>query len=138
MYSRAKGRSPGRGRGIDKTGRSIKGDRHLRLPHFLLHSPAWRSLGPTERALFLEVAQRYNGHNNGEIGLGVREAGAALHVRPQTAGRAFHRLVEIGFLCVVRDSAFNVKSKLTREWLVTLFPTENSRATHAYMQWAPP
>ena len=59
------------GRGVDATGRTIKRDRFLQLPHFLLTSEAWKSLNPIERTLFIEVAQRYNGHNNGEIGLGV-------------------------------------------------------------------
>lgn len=122
---------------MDATGRSIGVDRYLRLPHYMLKSLAWRSLDATARCLFIEVAQRYNGANNGEIGLGVREAGSALHVRPQTAGVAFRRLIETGFLRVSRDSAFNVKSRLTREWTVTLFPTEQAPATHDFMKWSP-
>ena len=84
----------------------------------------------------MEVAQRYNGSNNGAIGLGVREAGQALHVRPQTAGLAFKVLVAKGFLRVSRDSAFNVKSKLAREWIVTLFPFRDS-STNDFMRWRP-
>jgi hypothetical protein len=87
--------------------------------------------------LFIEVAQRYNGHNNGEIGLGVREAGARLHIRPQTAGLAFSMLIERGFLKVARDSAFNVKSRLSREWTVTMFPRGDDRATFDFMRWRP-
>ena len=126
---------PRRGRRVDATGRSIGKDRYLGLPHYLLSSEAWRDLSPNERALFVEVAQRYNGQNNGKIGLGVREAGEALHVRPQTAGDAFRRLVENGFLRIGRDSAFNVKSRLAREWFVTLFPVGDDRATHDFMRW---
>jgi len=120
-----------------RQGRSIAPERYLRLPHYLLRSPAWHSLDPIARALFIEVAQRYNGYNNGEIGLGVREAGTALHVRPQTAGRAFDTLVAAGFLRLEKDSAFNMKSRLTREWLVTLFPRGQDRATSDFMQWVP-
>lgn len=137
MYPKAGRHRPSRGRGVDATGRSIGGERHLRLPHYMLKSPAWISLDPVARCLFVEVAQRYNGHNNGEIGLGVREAGAALHVRPQTAGRAFDTLRTTGFLRVGRDSAFNMKSRLTREWIVTLFPLGNDRASHDFMRWTP-
>ena len=125
-----------RGR-VDATGRNVGTDRYLRLPHYLLKSPAWRSLRPLERALFVEVAQRYNGHNNGEIGLGVREAAQALHVRPQTAGRAFMGLVVKGFLRVGRDSAFNVKSRLAREWIVTLFPYGDDSHRNDFMRWQP-
>ena len=55
------------------------------LPHFLLKSEAWESLKPVPRALFIEVAQRWNGFNNGRIGLGIREAGQAIHVKHTTA-----------------------------------------------------
>jgi hypothetical protein len=131
-------RRQSRGRGVDATGRTIKRDRFLQLPHFLLTSEAWKSLSPIERTLFIEVAQRYNGHNNGEIGLGVRAAGEALHVRPQTVGNAFHVLIEAGFLKVGRDSAFNVKSRLAREWIVTLFPHGDRLASRDFMHWRPP
>jgi hypothetical protein len=130
-------RRQSRGRGVDATGRTIKRDRFLQLPHFLLTSEAWKNLNPIERTLFIEVAQRYNGHNNGEIGLGVRAAGEALHVRPQTVGNAFHVLIEAGFLRVGRDSAFNVKSRLAREWIVTLFPNGDRLATRDFMHWRP-
>jgi hypothetical protein len=127
----------GRGRGVDATGRSIGPSRFLQLPHYLLKSQAWQSLDATARALFIEVAQRYNGYNNGEIGLGVREAGVSMHVRPQTAGRAFGTLVATGFLRVGRDSAFNVKARLAREWIVTLFPHRDQLASHDFMRWRP-
>ena len=137
MFAKASRKRLGRGRGVDATGRSIGSERYLRLPHYLLKSAAWQSLDPIARSLFVEVAQRYNGQNNGEIGLGVREAGTALHVRPQTAGRAFDTLVATGFLHIARDSAFNVKSKLSREWTVTLFPRGDNRATNEFMYWRP-
>jgi len=123
-----------RGR-VDVKGRNVGPARYLGLPHYLLKSAAWRSLRPVERALFVEVAQRYNGGNNGEIVLGVRDAGRALHVRPQTAGLAFDVLVAKGFLRVGRDSAFNVKSRLAREWIVTLFPFRDELQRNDFMRW---
>jgi len=117
--------------------RGDRPDRYLALPHYMLNSRAWKSLTAIERALFVEVAQRYNGQNNGEIGLGVREAGEALHIRPQTAGRAFQVLVAKGFLRIGRDSAFNVKSRLAREWIVTLFPFRDEHQRNDFMRWRP-
>ena len=127
----------------DATGRSTKPDRFLQIPHFLLASPAWQSLGPVHRALFIEVAQRWTGFNNGQIGLGVRQAAEALHVKPDTVGKAFDVLIERGFLVMTKDSSFHQK-RLTREWRVTLFPMGDCRApsappTRHYARWrAPP
>ena len=63
-------------RGLAK-GRTGKTERHVRLTHFLLGTPAWKSLDPVARALLVEVMQRYTGFNNGTVGLGVRQAAAA-------------------------------------------------------------
>lgn len=59
----------------NKTGRSNGEARHVRLYHWLMQSEAWRTLSPVAKALYLELAYRYNGANNGRIGLSVRDAG---------------------------------------------------------------
>jgi hypothetical protein len=123
-------------RRVNAKGRSEGVDRFVMLPHYLLKSAAWRSLKPVERGLYVEVAQRFNGSNNGKIGLGQREAGMALHVRPQTAGRAFDRLVETGFLRMTRDSAFNMKNRLAREWAMTDWDIGDVHAPRDFMRWA--
>ena len=134
-------RKPRRGRRPDATGRSRGTERFVQLTHFMLDSIAWRSLSPTARALFIEVIKRYNGVNNGHIGLGVREAGEALNVKPHTAGLAFWALLECGFLAMAQDSSF-VQKKLAREWRVTCLPmgprdAPTSPPTHDYMRWRP-
>jgi len=131
----ARRRPAGRGRGADATGRSLGGERFVALPHYLLKCAAWRSLTPNARALFVEVMQRYHPDNNGEIGLGVREAGAALGIRPQTAGVAFRLLLDRGFLHVGRDSAFSFKRREARAWHLTLFPVGDRPATKDFMRW---
>ena len=105
-------------------------------------SEAWKSLTPVPRALFVEVAQRWNGFNNGQIGLGIREAGRAIHVKHTTACWAFRVLQERGFLVLTRDSSFDQK-RLAREWRVTAYPMGDYRnptalATKEFMRWRPP
>lgn len=108
----------------------------------MLDSPAWASLGPVEIALFVIVARRYDGFNNGRIGCGVRDAATKIHAAPNTVSRAFDVLVERGFLELKRDSSFGQK-QLVREWCVTCFSTgpwdaPTARATHDYQRWRPP
>lgn len=129
-------------RRADQKGRSKGTDRHLQLQHFLLTSAAWRSLVPVERALFVAVAQRYNGFNNGNIGLGVHDAAAEIHAAANTVTRAFNVLIERGFLERTKDSSFRQK-KIVREWRVTCFSVgawdaPSARATHDYQRWQPP
>lgn len=131
----ARRKPAGRRRGADATGRSLGGERFVALPHYLLKCAAWRSLPPNGRALFVEVMQRYYPGNNGDIGLGVRDAGAALNIRPQTVGIAFDMLIDRGFLKIGRDSAFSVKSREVRTWCVTLHPVGERLATKDFMRW---
>src|SRR5262245_13895518 len=121
--------------------RSKKSTRYLQLSHFMLTSPAWRSLDPVPRALFVELAQRYNGFNNGNIGLGLREAARALNVKPHTVGKAFGALQDRGFVVMTQDSGFDHK-RLAREWRLTIFSTgdccaPNAPPTHDYVHWRP-
>jgi hypothetical protein len=129
-------------RRVNQKGRTVGLDRFLQLQHFLLKSEAWKSLSPVERALFIEVAQRWNGFNNGRLGLGIREAGQAIHVKHTTASSAFRVLQERGFLVLTRDSSFDQK-RLAREWRVTAFPMGDYRKptalpTKQFMRWVPP
>jgi hypothetical protein len=48
--------------------------RHVRLYHWLTDSPAWKDLNATARAIYVEIAKRYNGTNNGFIVYSVRQA----------------------------------------------------------------
>jgi hypothetical protein len=129
------------GRGADAKGHSKRTARHVQVMTFLMESAAWRSLPPAPRALFFEVLRRYNGVNNGRIGLGVREAGRELHIKPQTAGTAFRALVERGFLVETQGASFHQK-KLTREWRITCKPMGPADAptaapTEDYTRWRP-
>lgn len=122
-------------RGVDQKGRTLGRDQFWKLDRWMLHSPAWMALLSVERALYIEVLQRYNGHNNGQIVLGVREAGEALHIKPHTAGRGFDYLVALGFLKVARQSAFSLKTREAREWAVTALAVGDALPTKDFMHW---
>jgi hypothetical protein len=78
----------------DRTGRSKKSARHVRLHHWMMQTAAWKSLSGNERAIYVEMAARYNGSNNGRIHFSTREAARAVHVSKATAARALAVLVE--------------------------------------------
>jgi hypothetical protein len=49
-------------------------ERFVALPHYMLRSPAWKTLPADAKALLIAVWERHNGMNNGEISYSVREA----------------------------------------------------------------
>jgi IclR helix-turn-helix domain len=70
----------------------------IRVPHATYDSPAFRSLRPIEVAVLLLVTSKFNGHNNGALPLGVREAARRCHCGQSTAHRALTRLQETGLI----------------------------------------
>jgi DNA-binding GntR family transcriptional regulator len=121
----------------------VPGGRYVRLPEYLLDCPAWQSLDCAARCLYVELARRYRGpdSNNGKIPYSVREAASALRISKDTANRALLDLQERGFLKIAKDSGFNIKGRISREWLLTEFPDDRSgqhvQATKEFMTWSP-
>jgi len=127
-----------RGRKADATGRS-KGaqSRHIRIYQHELESDAWRSLNCVERCLYLELLARFNGQNNGEIALSVRDAAEALGVGKDTVKKPFETLLDRGFIKLITDSDFNLKTKggKAREFELTAKDVGDRKATKEFMKW---
>lgn len=136
MSSKSRSR-PQRGRRVDKTGRSIGDGRHVRLYHWLTRSPAWCSLAAQSRAVYLEIAQRFYGVNNGEISLSVREAACLVHVAKDTATKCFHELEAKGFIRRNVCGSFDWKARHATTWILTEHPLGDQNATKDFMRWSP-
>ena len=124
----------------NRTGRSTKAARHVRLYHWMMKTEAWQSLNATERAIYIEMARRYSGpgSNNGRIPYSVREAATALHIGKTTAARAIHNLEERGFIVAMQKGAFSYKVRHATEWRLTEFPSDVTKelATKDFEQWS--
>ncbi len=109
--------------------------RHVRLHHWLLNSPAYKSLGVCARALLIEYYRRYNGSNNGDIGLSVRDAASALGVAVGTVRKAIVELEERGFIRANQRGAFRWKARHATTWILTEFEYAGQPPTKAFMRW---
>jgi hypothetical protein len=109
------------------------------LYHYMMDSPAWKSLGPIPRAVYLDLAKRYFGSNNGRIGYSIRCAVAEFEIGNATAKRALDALQDRGFIVAVKKGAFNVKVRNSTEWRLTQFPSNISSdmASKDFMSWTP-
>jgi DNA-binding transcriptional regulator YhcF (GntR family) len=99
----------------NRTGRSDKASRHVRLYYWMMEKPAWRHLSANARAIYVEIARRYCGVNNGRIPYAVREAAAELGISPATASRELRLLTEHGFIAPVTKGAFSLKKRHATE-----------------------
>lgn len=126
-----------RGSKANATGRNTS-DRFVLLAHYMLRSPAWKTLSPNAKALLIDVWSRHNGANNGAIAYAVREA-EEIGLSKDQASRAFKELTERGFIKMHRASTFNLKTKEARTWELTAEPTGSDGQTPAskdFMRWA--
>jgi hypothetical protein len=112
-------------------------DRFIQMPHYMLKSPAWRSLPSEAKALLLEVWQRHNGANNGEITFACSEAPKLLGFSAATASRMFKILRDRGFLVIVRDAQFKLRTKNCRTWRITIERYRDEAPTKEFMRWRP-
>ncbi len=104
----------------------------------MLNSAAWRDLDAVSRALYIEIARRYMGQNNGRIPYSVREGAAQLGVSKATISRSLNALIYHGFIVATMKGAFSLKSRHATEWRLTEFDYGNDFATKDFMRWSPP
>ena len=130
-------RRPRRGRRHDNKGRSVGVARFVKLEHWMLKTLAWQSLPPAGRALYVELAQRYNGSNNGEISMSVREAAKLLHIAKETATKAFRELEHKGFIKCRKCGSFNYKLRHASTWILTEHAFNDELSSKEFASWRP-
>ena len=91
--------------------------RFVALPHVILNSPAWKELSADARCIFIELKQRYNGKNNGFIGLGYRDAAQAFKGGKDTARTRLEELQAHGFVRMINKG--HRGNRHATEWLLT-------------------
>lgn len=121
----------------NKTGRNTGDSRHVRLHHWVLDTAAYCDLKPIARALLVQLYRLYNGANNGELFLSVRDAATAINVAPNTALKAFADLETHGFIRAAQRGSFSLKSRHATTWILTEFPYRDALPTKCFARWVP-
>lgn len=122
----------------DQRGNSKGRRSFVNLPMDMVNSPAFLALPAHAIALYVHVASRYTGDNNGSISFSTREAALRLKVSKNTASRLFDELVDKGFLKLSQDSSFSLKMKLARRWMLTQWPLKSGIApSNDWRCWRP-
>jgi hypothetical protein len=118
-------------------GRRKGESKHVRHYEYMLTSQAYRSLSCYARCLLTELGRRYNGDNNGDIPLSIREAAELLNCHKDTAAKAFRDLEDRGFIRVRVRGAFNVKQRIATTWILTEYRYDDQPPTKQFMKWKP-
>ena len=116
----------------------------MRIYHWERESAAWRSLSPAARCVLIELKALYNGRNNGDLFLSVREAARRVGIGKTLAAKCFRDLIDRGFVRIARQGAFNMKAAARRgdatSWLLNEFPPGDGMGAGSrdFMRWQPP
>jgi hypothetical protein len=109
------------------------------MNRYLLESQAWKSLNATARGVYVHMAMRYYGSNNGRIGYSVRAAAEELKIGLATASRALADLQDRGFIVPMKRGAFSRKVRHASEWRLTdlVCNVTGDLPTKDFMRWSP-
>jgi hypothetical protein len=99
-------------------------DQWHKLPNWLIDSERYLDLSPYAKALHTRLLRQHNGHNNGRIFLSVRDAAEQIRAAIGTAAKAFHELVEAGFIENVREGLIGPRSGRAAEYWLTHLPCD--------------
>jgi hypothetical protein len=99
--------------------KASKDDHHIRLHHYLLKTSAWLGLSAGARAVYIQIAFRYRGTNNGKIAYSVRDAARECRLNKNTISRTFKELTDGGFIEETRHGALSRKTRVASEWRLT-------------------
>jgi hypothetical protein len=105
-----------------------KQPRYVGLPFVMLEHPNYQALSNTAARVFVELRHRYNGHNNGAIGLSCRDAGIVAHCSRNTAQKALNELEHYGFIIRRRVGTFG--NRKASEFILTCEPYNQQPPAH--------
>jgi DNA-binding transcriptional MocR family regulator len=103
--------------GSKRRARRTSGPPFVRLFRFIKRSQAWHDLSLPARCALIELIDRYNGINNGMIGLGVRTLADELKCSQATATRALRELDDSGLAAATTVGFW--RGKRATEWRLT-------------------
>jgi hypothetical protein len=98
------------------------GIQHCRIRHDVLHSPAWRVLGFSSRALFVDLRARLRSTNNGDISAPLSELKHVGWSSSSTLANALFELSALGFLAVTRKGGIKQGSRVPTLYRFTDMP----------------
>ena len=89
-------------------------------------------------AIYIDLAMRYNGTNNGDISYSVREGKTRLGINPNTVGKYLKALERYGFIITTQKGSFNLKKRHASTYELTMWDVIGKhKAKKNFMRYKP-
>ncbi|WP_316857860.1 helix-turn-helix domain-containing protein [uncultured Cohaesibacter sp.] len=116
----------------NKKGRSNREGQYWLLPYSMARHPQFRSLSGSALKVLVELHCRFNGSNNGNLTLSLREICDLLGMGKETARRAYEELEQKGF--IQKTQAGHFYGRRATEWAVTDEKLNDNNATRDWQK----
>ena len=89
-------------------------------------------------AIYIDLAMRYNGANNGEISYAVRDGKENLGINPNTVGKYLKALEHYGFIITTQKGSFDLKKRHASTYELTMWDVIGKhKAKKSFMTYKP-
>ena len=89
-------------------------------------------------AIYIDLAMRYNGVNNGEISYAVRDGKENLRINPNTVGKYLKALEHYGFIITTQKGSFDLKKRHASTYELTMYDVIGKhKAKKSFMTYKP-
>lgn len=121
---------------MGKSNRKSSG-KHVQLPEWLQQQPAWRTMKPGPRALYIELKRLYCGRS-AVVKLSHKDAGDLLNVGRDTVAGYFKDLIERGFVVIAEGHHLGAEGKgVPNKYRLTEVAHEGQKPTKDFTKWRP-
>ena len=117
---------------------SASGQHHKRFVLYdygLLETTAFKYLAGGAFKLLTVLRMRFNGANNGEISLSVREASSFINVSKETISKYFKELEDKGFIKLKQKGSFKYKKRHASTWSLTMEEDQQGNKPRTFKYW---
>ena len=113
----------------------------VQIPKYMKESSGYKHLVLNctgALTVYIELADRYNGINNGEISYSVREGKESLGLTPNTVGKYLRALEHCGFIITTQKGCFDLKKRHASTYEITMFDIFGKHnAKKSFMNYKP-
>lgn len=105
------------------------------LPSHITKSEAFKACNAHAKVIWFKIMELYNGSNNGEISLSVRQAGEYAGCSPNYAGKHINQLIEVGLIDRTMKTGFTSGKRLACTYALTHLPIGTKTATDRWKKF---
>ncbi len=106
------------------------GEKYIGIHGQMYKSPAFKTLSPNAVRIFAEMKWRYNGSNNGEISLSIREGAKLCKIGTNKSLSAIMELLHTGLIKIKKLGVFTTNE--ATEFIITSEKLNNREATNEW------